>query len=81
MDLNYNQRVVDKLYSDPKIEGDESGTHGLTGLVLDPEKTEGELFVLIGDVMVWSTGPDGTYAPGRKANLSFNADNIPSWKR
>jgi type II secretory pathway pseudopilin PulG len=80
MDLNYNQRVRDDFYSKPSTEDDGSGTHGLTGLVKDPEKKEGDLFVLIGDVMVWSTGPDGTYTPGAKANLSANADNIPGWK-
>lgn len=70
------------IHSNPMIEDDGSGTHGLTGFGQGSREEGREyLFVLIGDVMVWSTGPDGTYDLTAKANLSSNADNIPGWKR
>lgn len=70
LDLNYNQRVNDKVY----------GLIGSsTGLVTDDK--EKPAFVLIGDVMVWSKGPDGKYSKTQAAGEGDNADNILSWKR
>ena len=84
-DLNYNGKVVDQVYSLPARESDPSGgNQGLTGLTLDedPKSKEKGKYVLIGDVMVWSKGPDrkGGNISG-KANEGDEADNILSWKR
>lgn len=77
-DMNYSQRVVDEIYGKPNVEGD-----SLTGLVQedsDKNKEKGK-YILVGDVMAWSFGPDKLLAPDGKANEGDNADNIVSWKK
>ena len=78
-DLNYNGRCKDEIYGQEGTEGDGSATSGLTGLVKDAK--EPNSFVLVGEIMVWSSGPDQGYERGVKANQGLNADNILSWKR
>lgn len=84
-DLNYNGKVKDQIYSLPAKEADPSGgPQGVTGLTLDedPKSKEKGSYVLIGDVMVWSKGPDRLGGNTiDKSNVGINADNILSWKR
>ena len=84
-DLNYNGKVKDQIYSLPLVEEAVSGDkQGLTGLTLDedPKSLDKKSYVLVGDVMVWSYGPDKIAGNGGdKSNAGSNADNILSWKR
>lgn len=78
-DLNYNGRVADAVYGTPAVEDDGAGgPRGLTGLVKD-DKEPGK-YVLVGNIMIWSAGPDKEYDPAGKANAGANRDNILSWK-
>ncbi|MBI1841816.1 MAG: prepilin-type N-terminal cleavage/methylation domain-containing protein [Verrucomicrobia bacterium] len=71
MDLNYDDRCEDELYSSPQISGDQPN-----GLVT---VRNGAAYALVGRIMVWSRGPDGQFdMPG--ASGSANSDNILSWK-
>ncbi len=76
-DLNYSQRTKDAVYGTAAVEDSGNPAKGLTGLVKD-DKENG--FVFVGDVMVWSRGPDGKYDPSAKANAGDNTDNILSWR-
>lgn len=80
-DMNYSGKVVDEAYGKGGLEG--SDTQGLTGLTKETEKKfkeEGK-YVLVGDVMVWSQGPNRGYNSGMAATENDNADNLLSWKR
>ncbi|HAM72990.1 MAG TPA: hypothetical protein DCM86_15230 [Verrucomicrobiales bacterium] len=78
MDLNFTQRTRDAVYGLAAVEDNGRNENaGYTGLVKDAKEKD---YVLVGDVMVWSLGPDGVYSAGEKALLGANADNILSWK-
>jgi len=78
-DHNYNGRTRDMIYGDEALESNGAETIGLTGLTRDPK--EPNAYSLVGEVMVWSSGPDEAYEAGVKANQAGNADNILSWKK
>jgi prepilin-type N-terminal cleavage/methylation domain-containing protein len=84
-DLNYNGKVKDQIYSLPAKEAATAGDkQGVTGLTLDedPKSKEKGTYVLTGDLMVWSKGPDKLGGNKlEKSNAGDNADNILSWKR
>ena len=78
MDLNFDDKCEDELYSDARIEGNNG--KGLTGLVPFNRKDGKEAYALIGHVMVWSYGPDGRFLQGGRSNDGDNADNSLSWR-
>lgn len=78
MDLNFDGNCEDALYLDARVEGNNG--KGLTGLVPFKRKDGLEVYVLVGNVMVWSYGPDGRFLQGGRSNEGDNADNVLSWR-
>jgi prepilin-type N-terminal cleavage/methylation domain-containing protein len=79
MDLNYDGKTRDAFYRSPAVSLVPSSNPplGYNGLI---ESTNG-LFEASASVMVWSLGADKKLNPNAKANVSFNKDNILSWKQ
>jgi prepilin-type N-terminal cleavage/methylation domain-containing protein len=85
-DMNYDNRLADRLYREPDVSGMGSTTEpGFAGHVYNPDRSWYEAQQ---GVMVWSMGPDANftlgggggnpYVPG--ARLGQNKDNILSWQ-
>lgn len=79
MDLNFDGNCEDALYSETRVE-EASGGKGYTGLVPFKRKDGTGVYVLVGNVMVWSYGPDGRFDKGSHSNEGDNADNVLSWR-
>jgi len=76
LDLNYDEKVRDGLYSLPQVSLS-SGTVGFYGL---SAVAAGAPFEYKGNVMVWSAGKDRLASRNQKANVGQNRDNLLSWK-
>jgi prepilin-type N-terminal cleavage/methylation domain-containing protein len=74
IDMNGDGKCRDQIYSNPAV-AKGTGTVPLAGLVAAPDGK----FDLNNSVMVWSTGPDGSY-DGSAANQGLNKDNVLGWQ-
>lgn len=77
LDLNYDGRCRDGFYSNSRVsrKSDEAGHNGL---VLKKIGTQ-TYYEHLGNVMVWSFGPDGDIDDDKNAISGANKDNILSW--
>ena len=87
MDLNYDGKCRDDLYrlkavsQKPDSSGVQTGPVGFNGLYNSTDAGgNGNTFEYNGGVMVWSMGPDSTFALNVQAGVGVNQDNIVSWK-
>jgi prepilin-type N-terminal cleavage/methylation domain-containing protein len=83
MDLNFDDRARDAVYSNPAVSKDSTSNtsppRGLNGLI-GRSIPRGLVFEANSKVMVWSLGPDKSFDPQHPANVGVNKDNILSWK-
>ena len=78
MDLNYDQKTRDVLYSQPGVSSTSLTGPGLNGLIAK-SLSSGVVYEANTAVMVWSLGPDKRMNVSL-ANLPPNKDNGLSWK-
>ena len=76
LDMNGDGKCLDKVYGQNLV-SQSAGATGLFGLS-NPSGVANH-FELNNSVMVWSTGPDGTYDPMQAANKGVNKDNVLGW--
>ena len=81
LDLNYDQKTRDAMYSLPAVSADPANANrGINGLIRGVTANNTPCFESSGTVMVWSAGPDCKIDPALGANVGVNKDNIVSWK-
>lgn len=76
MDLDGDGLCADVFYGRPEVS--KAASMGL----VDRRQVKGagnEIYVLKGEVMIWTFGPDKQYSDGKGAGDELNADNILSW--
>lgn len=77
VDLNDDNKCLDPLYRRASVSERQAGDNGgLNGLF---RMQPGDNFECNGPVMIWSAGPDATYAGDQKANAGPNRNNVLSW--
>ncbi len=84
MDLNFDNKCNDQLYSLQAVSQNPPGStsqSGFNGLSNTNASGAGNFYQFNGQVMVWSAGPDGQYDLNQAANASFNKDNVVSWQQ
>ena len=81
MDMNYDNRCRDALYSNPAVSL-QSPTAGYKGLVPinNPSGSPAIVFELNAPVMIWSWGPDRQATNTVSAKATVNADNVLGWE-
>lgn len=80
IDYDYDDKVVDEIYSKSAVSKDPQSNQVLNGLVED--KDNAGTFVFNGNVMVWSAGPNKIYNDSDLAKnkaKNANGDNVYSW--
>jgi prepilin-type N-terminal cleavage/methylation domain-containing protein len=84
MDLNYDDKARDVLYSQKGVSGDPSSAlnpkPGLNGLNPKTIASGALVYEANTPIMVWSLGPDKKFSQTSTANQGFNKDNVLSWK-
>jgi prepilin-type N-terminal cleavage/methylation domain-containing protein len=82
LDLNYDDKARDAVYSYTIVSVDPSNPQGgLNGLIQKPIPNTGRVvYEANTPIMVWSLGPDKTANATVSANKPPNKDNILSWK-
>jgi len=85
VDTSYDDQCSDLFYSQQNV-SQSSGQTGLNGLFNPTAGGGTDNFLYHGKVMVWSAGPDKTFASKDasnnplKANQGVNKDNVLSWQ-
>ena len=78
LDMNGDGYCLDALYGLPAVANPSgTGTQGLVGL---KDYFSSGNYELMGNVMIWSEGPDGLAATTDPANAGSNKDNILGWQ-
>jgi hypothetical protein len=78
LDLNYDEKARDVLYSQPGVSSTSLNGPGLNGLMAT-SLPSGVVYEAVTGIMVWSFGPDKKMNVSL-ANLPPNKDNALSWK-
>ncbi len=82
MDLNYDGKTRDAFYRSAAVSlvAGSNPPLGYNGLI-ESATAPGHPFEASTSVMVWSLGANKKLDPNAKANVSYNKDNILSWKQ
>ena len=79
VDLNYDGRARDAMYSKAAVSKNPSTGKGFYGMTL-ADQTKIDSYESTSPVIAWSLGPDGSANAGKRADLDENKDNVLSWK-